>query len=174
MTSRSRRALVARGLAALGDRARAPNAVSKCGRALGGRGDVTAIAIVRDSALPRVVLAALVGAALAHERGGAAGHDAQPARRAVPARRLRRRGGRRGHRGRAAVRRSALVPRRRFAGALAAVVLVLVVARAGGRRPDPRVLLMAGVVVGAFANAAIMVALALGAGGRRCAMRSGG
>ena len=37
---------------------------------------------------------------------------------------------------------------------------MLVVARAAGGRGDPRVLLMAGVVVGAFANAAIMVALA--------------
>jgi iron complex transport system permease protein len=46
-------------------------------------------------------------------------------------------------------------------GAVAAVVLVLIVARVGGGRgADPRVLIMAGVVVGAFANAAIMVALA--------------
>jgi iron complex transport system permease protein len=37
---------------------------------------------------------------------------------------------------------------------------VLGIARAGAGRPDPRVLLMAGVVVGAFANAVIMVALA--------------
>jgi iron complex transport system permease protein len=41
-----------------------------------------------------------------------------------------------------------------------AVLLVLTIARAGAGRPDPRVLLMAGVVVGAFANAVIMVALA--------------
>jgi iron complex transport system permease protein len=40
------------------------------------------------------------------------------------------------------------------------VVVVLGVARTVGRRADPRILLMAGVVVGAFANAAIMVALA--------------
>jgi iron complex transport system permease protein len=47
-----------------------------------------------------------------------------------------------------------------FAGGLAAVVLVMGIARAAGMRADPRVLLMAGVVVGAFANAAIMVLLA--------------
>jgi iron complex transport system permease protein len=47
-----------------------------------------------------------------------------------------------------------------FGGAVVAVFLVLGIARASGMRPDPRVLLMAGVVVGAFANAAIMVLLA--------------
>jgi iron complex transport system permease protein len=47
-----------------------------------------------------------------------------------------------------------------FIGAAASVTLVLLVARAAGARGDPRVLLMAGVVVGAFANAAIMVLLA--------------
>jgi iron complex transport system permease protein len=52
-----------------------------------------------------------------------------------------------------------LVPVGAFGGAVVAVVLVLSIARAGAGRPDPRVLLMAGVVVGAFANAAIMVAL---------------
>jgi iron complex transport system permease protein len=39
-------------------------------------------------------------------------------------------------------------------------VVALLVARAAGGRADGRVLLMAGVVVGAFANAAIMVTLA--------------
>jgi iron complex transport system permease protein len=47
-----------------------------------------------------------------------------------------------------------------FGGALAAVTLVLAIARAAGWRADPRILLMAGVVVGAFANAVIMVLLA--------------
>jgi iron complex transport system permease protein len=47
-----------------------------------------------------------------------------------------------------------------FGGALLAVVLVLLIARASGMTADPRILLMAGVVVGAFANAAIMVLLA--------------
>ncbi|HKS05029.1 MAG TPA: iron ABC transporter permease, partial [Gemmatimonadaceae bacterium] len=47
-----------------------------------------------------------------------------------------------------------------FGGAATAVFIVLGLARLSGGRFDPRVLLMAGVVVGAFANAAIMVALA--------------
>ncbi|MDH5233607.1 MAG: iron ABC transporter permease, partial [Gemmatimonadota bacterium] len=54
----------------------------------------------------------------------------------------------------------ALLPLSAFAGAALAVVLVLLVARAAGGRADPRVLLMAGVVIGAFCTAAIMVALA--------------
>jgi iron complex transport system permease protein len=52
-----------------------------------------------------------------------------------------------------------LLPLAAFAGALAAVAAVLLVARAAGGGADPRVLLMAGVIIGAFANAAIMVAL---------------
>jgi iron complex transport system permease protein len=49
-----------------------------------------------------------------------------------------------------------------FGGAAVAVVLALLVARAAGSagRGDPRTLLMAGVVIGAFANAVIMIALA--------------
>ena len=47
-----------------------------------------------------------------------------------------------------------------FVGAVAAVLVALAVARAAGGRADARVLLMAGVVVGAFANAAIMIVLA--------------
>jgi iron complex transport system permease protein len=46
-----------------------------------------------------------------------------------------------------------------FAGAALAVILVIAVASGTGRRADPKVLLMAGVVVGAFANAAIMIVL---------------
>src|SRR6185437_7690900 len=53
-----------------------------------------------------------------------------------------------------------LLPLAAFAGAIVAVIAAFVVARAAGGRGDPRVLLMAGVVVGAFANAAIMVLLA--------------
>jgi iron complex transport system permease protein len=53
-----------------------------------------------------------------------------------------------------------VVPLAGFAGALGAVALTLLTARATGGRGDARVVLMAGVVVGAFANAAIMVALA--------------
>ena len=43
--------------------------------------------------------------------------------------------------------------------ARSAVFALLLVARASGGHADPRVLLMAGVIVGAFANAAIMVLL---------------
>jgi iron complex transport system permease protein len=53
-----------------------------------------------------------------------------------------------------------MVPLAAFVGALVAVGAAFVVARAAGSLGDPRVLLMAGVVVGAFANAAIMVMLA--------------
>jgi len=55
---------------------------------------------------------------------------------------------------------AAVVPLAAFVGALAAVGAAFIVARAAGSLGDPRVLLMAGVVVGAFANAAIMVMLA--------------
>jgi len=54
----------------------------------------------------------------------------------------------------------ALLPFAAFVGAIVAVLAAFVVAHAAGARGDPRVLLMAGVVVGAFANAAIMVVLA--------------
>jgi iron complex transport system permease protein len=54
----------------------------------------------------------------------------------------------------------AFVPVAAFSGAVAAVIAAFFVARAAGSRGDARVLLMAGVVVGAFANAAIMVLLA--------------
>lgn len=124
-----------------------------------GVGEPMPIAVVRTLRLPRVLLAALVGAGL-----GAAGAALQGATRnklaepyllgvsggaavgAVLATALR-----------APV---ALVPLAGFAGALAAVALTLLVARASGGRGDARVVLMAGVVVGAFANSVIMVALA--------------
>ena len=127
--------------------------------ALGGRGDITAIAIMREIRAPRVALAALVGAALA--MSGAALQGTMRNALAEPYLL--------GVSGGAAVGAViavasripfGLVPVGAFAGAVAAVVLVLGIARAGAGRPDPRVLLMAGVVVGAFANAVIMVALA--------------
>ena len=124
-----------------------------------GRGTVEQVAIVRQLRLPRVVLAALVGAGL-----GAAGAALQGATRNGLAEPYLL-----GVSGGAAVgavlavalhAAAPLVPLAGFAGALAAVALTLVVARAAGGQGDPRVVLMAGVVVGAFANAAIMVALA--------------
>lgn len=127
--------------------------------ALAGRGDITAVAIMRDIRAPRVALAALVGAALA--MSGAALQGTMRNALAEPYLL--------GVSGGAAVGAVIAVAARvpfggvpigAFVGAVAAVVLVLTVARAGAGRPDPRVLLMAGVVVGAFANAVIMITLA--------------
>jgi iron complex transport system permease protein len=130
--------------------------------ALRGRGDPTAIAIVRDLRLPRVVLGALVGAGL-----GASGAALQGALRNALAEPYLL-----GVSGGAAVgaviafafgvTSDALITLAAFAGGIAAVFVALAVARVGGRsaRADLRTLLIAGVIVGAFANAAIMVALA--------------
>lgn len=126
---------------------------------LAGRGDITAVAILRDIRAPRVVLAALVGAALAMSgaalQGTLRNALAEPYLLGVS-------GGAAVGAVIAVVARApfGLVPAGAFGGAVAAVVLVLAIARTSSGRPDPRVLLMAGVVVGAFANAAIMVALA--------------
>lgn len=127
--------------------------------ALGGRGDVTAVAIMRDIRAPRVVLGALVGAALAMSGAALQGTMRNPLAEPYLL----------GVSGGAAVGAViavaggaplGIVPLGAFGGAVAAVMLVLAIARAGARKPDPRVLLMAGVVVGAFANAVIMIALA--------------
>jgi iron complex transport system permease protein len=124
-----------------------------------GTGEPMPVAVVRTLRLPRVLLAALVGAGLG--TAGAALQGATRNRLAEPYLL--------GVSGGAAVGAVcavalrlplALVPLAGFAGALAAVALTLVVARASGGRGDARVVLMAGVVVGAFANAAIMVLLA--------------
>jgi iron complex transport system permease protein len=128
--------------------------------ALLGRGDPTNITVVRDLRAPRVALAALVGAGLAMSGAalqgtlrnalaepyllGVSGGAAVGAVLAVVA----------------GASSAGLVPIAAFAGAVAAVSVALLVARAVGGRADPRVLLMAGVVVGAFANAAIMIVLA--------------
>lgn len=128
-------------------------------RALLGTGDATQLAVVRTLRLPRVLLAALAGAGL-----GAAGAALQGATRNTLAEPYLL-----GVSGGAAVGAvlavalhapAVVVPIAGFAGALAAVALTLLVARASGAGGDARVVLMAGVVVGAFANAAIMVALA--------------
>ena len=127
-----------------------------------GRGDPTAIAIVRDLRLPRALLGGLVGAGL-----GASGAALQGALRnplaepyllgvsggaavgAVVAFAL-------------GVGSDGVITLAAFLGGIAAVFVALAVARVGGRstRADVRTLLIAGVIVGAFANAAIMVALA--------------
>ena len=124
-----------------------------------GTGAPMQTAVVRELRLPRVALAALVGAGL-----GAAGAALQGATRNVLAEPYLL--GVSGGAATGAVIAVAvgapapLVPLAGFAGALAAVAITLLVARAAGGRGDAHVVLMAGVVVGAFANAAIMVALA--------------
>ncbi len=128
--------------------------------ALLGDGDHFVVSIVRDLRLPRIVLSVIVGAGLA-----ASGTALQATLRNPLAEPYLL-----GVSGGAAVgavagvvlglSSPALLPVAAFGGAVLAVVLVLLVARASGAHADPRVLLMAGVVVGAFCNAAIMVALA--------------
>ena len=125
-----------------------------------GNGDRQTVAIVRALRLPRVALAVLVGAALGMAGGALQGSLrnalAEPYLLGVS--------------GGAAVGAVVVVtlglgtplllPLGAFAGAAVAIGAAIGVARAAGGRADPRVLLMAGVVIGAFANAAIMVLLA--------------
>lgn len=130
--------------------------------ALQGKGDPTAIAIVRDLRLPRVVLGALVGAGL-----GASGAMLQGTLRNPLAEPYLL-----GVSGGAAVgaviafalgaSSEAAITLAAFAGSVVAVFVTLAVGRTGSRstRGDLRTLLIAGVIVGAFANAVIMVALA--------------
>jgi iron complex transport system permease protein len=128
--------------------------------ALAGHGDPISVTIVQTIRLPRVALAALVGAALgmsgAAMQGTLRNGLAEPYLLGVS-----------GGAAVGAVAAIALgwnaavgVPLAAFVGASAAAALVLSLARIGGGRADVRLLLMAGVVVGAFANAAIMVAYA--------------
>ena len=130
--------------------------------AVSGQGDPTAIAIVRDLRLPRALLGALVGAGL-----GASGAALQGALRNPLAEPYLL-----GVSGGAAVgaviafavgiSSDGVITLAAFLGGIGAVFVALAVARVGGRsvRADVRTLLIAGVIVGAFANAAIMVALA--------------
>ena len=127
--------------------------------ALRGDGDPVIVAIVRTLRLPRVAAAALVGAALA--MSGAALQGALRNALAEPYLL--------GVSGGAAMGAviavalgigSAFVSLAAFVGVVLAVAVVVLVARAAGGRSDPRVLVLAGVIVGAFANAAIMVVLA--------------
>ena len=127
--------------------------------ALNGEGDTTAVTIIRTLRLPRTLLALLVGAGLgisgAALQGALRNSLAEPYLLGVS--------------GGAAVGAVLAVgagisivflPIASFAGSMAAVALTLFVAHASGTRGDPRVLIMGGVVVGAFANAAIMILLA--------------
>lgn len=130
--------------------------------ALRGRGDPTAIAIVRDLRLPRVILGALVGAGLGASGAALQGSLRNPLAEPYLL----------GVSGGAAVgaviafavgvTNDAMITLAAFAGGIGAVFIALAVSRVGGSgaRGDMRTLLIAGVIVGAFANAAIMVALA--------------
>jgi iron complex transport system permease protein len=130
--------------------------------AIRGDGDPATVSIVRHLRMPRVLLGALVGAGLGMSGGALQGtlRDglAEPyllgvsggaAVGAVIALAM-------------SVAGAGAIGLAAFTGASAAVVLALLVARAAGAagRGDPRTLLMAGVVIGAFANAVIMIALA--------------
>lgn len=135
-----------------------PLSLGQVWQGLLGDGEPTAVAVVQTLRLPRVVLGALVGAALGTAGGALQGALRNPLAEPYLL----------GVSGGAAVGASlafalgapfAAIPVAAFAGALVAVGLALGLSRAG-TRSDPRVLLMAGVVVGAFANAVIMVALA--------------
>jgi iron complex transport system permease protein len=131
-------------------------------RALQSSGDPTVIAIVRDLRLPRVLLGALIGAGLGASGAALQGSLRNPLAEPYLL----------GVSGGAAVGAvlvfalgatgSGVVTLSAFVGAVAAVLLTLAVSRVGARgtRVDLRTLLLAGVIVGAFANAMIMVALA--------------
>ena len=130
--------------------------------ALRGRGDPATVTIVRELRLPRAILAALVGGALA--LAGAAFQAllrnplAEPyilgvsSGAAVGAVAWIAAGG-------LAVFRLGL-PLAALAGALLAIALVLAIGTRVDRRLDVRVLLLAGVVAGSFFNACILLLLA--------------
>ena len=129
--------------------------------AIRARGDDTTVAIVRQLRLPRVVQAVLVGAALA-----ASGATFQALLRNPLAEPFIL-----GISGGAAVGAVValvlgfallgpwVVPAAAFVGALVAIGLVLRIAVTAGRSLDTRVMLLAGVVVGAFFNACILLLL---------------
>ena len=127
--------------------------------ALRGVTDSTPAMVVRTLRLPRVGLAVLVGAGLGMSGAALQGTMRNPLAEPYLL----------GVSGGAAVGAviattlglgATIVPLAAFIGALVAVAAAFIVARAASSLGDPRVLLMAGVVVGAFANAAIMVMLA--------------
>lgn len=126
-----------------------------------GVGDPTNVAIVRRLRLPRAVLAAMVGGALAASGAtfqallrnplaepyilGISGGAAVGAVVAIAL------GG--------ALASGAVVAGCALAGAVLAIVLVFRIAAVAARALDTRILLLAGVVVGAFFNACILLAL---------------
>ena len=128
--------------------------------ALFGRGDPTVVSIVRDLRAPRLLMAALVGAGLATSGGALQGTLRNPLAEPYLL----------GVSGGAAVGaviamamgidQPIAVTIAAFVGAATATICVSLIARVVAGRTDARMLLMAGVVVGAFANAAILVMLA--------------
>lgn len=132
--------------------------------ALTGSADATARAIVLDLRLPRAVLAALVGAALSLAGAVLQALLRNPLAEPYVL----------GVSGGAAVGAVAAVvfgwvaigawvlPAAAFAGAGVAIILVLRVAAGRGLALDTRILLLAGVVVGAFFNAVILTLLTFG------------
>ena len=126
--------------------------------ALLGRGDPAAITVVQLLRLPRAVLAGLIGAGLGISGAALQGTMRNPLAEPYLL----------GVSGGAAVGAVlavslgvgvVLLPVAAFVGALLAVAVTFFVAHAAGTRGDARILLMAGVVVGAFANSAIMLIL---------------
>ena len=126
--------------------------------ALLGRGESSAITVVQVLRLPRAVLAALVGAGLGLSGAALQGTMRNPLAEPYLL----------GVSGGAAVGAVAavalgvgvtLIPVAAFVGAIVAVMVAFFVAHAAGTRGDARILLMAGVVVGAFANSVIMLVL---------------
>lgn len=128
--------------------------------ALQGQGDAATISIVRMLRAPRVALAALVGAGLSISGGALQGTLRNPLAEPYLL-------GVSGGAAVGAVLAMALgihgpmwLTASAFGGAACATLVVTGLARVVGGSGDTRLLLMAGVVVGAFANAAILVALA--------------
>ena len=128
--------------------------------ALRGVGDPTFVMIVRELRAPRLLLASLVGAGLSMSGGALQGTLRNPLAEPYLL----------GVSGGAAVgaviatawgvASPTVVTLCAFLGAAVATVVVSAIARVVGGRSDSRLLLMAGVVVGAFSNAVILVALA--------------
>lgn len=125
-----------------------------------GVGDNITVAIVRDVRMPRLLLAAIVGAGLAMSGAALQGTLRNPLAEPYLL----------GVSGGAAVgavlamaiggSAPVTVTGAAFLGAAVSTVVVAAVARFAGGRIEPRLLLMAGVIVGAFANAIILVVLA--------------
>lgn len=137
-----------------------PLSASEVLAAAQGQGHPSTVAIVRDLRLPRVLLAGLVGVGLSMSGGALQGTLRNPLAEPYLL----------GVSGGAAVgavlalamgfSMPLVITAAAFAGAGLATVLVAALARVVGGGGDTRLLLMSGVVVGAFANATILVALA--------------